>query len=74
MKNLSTRYVEALQKRGCSVVETSSRSFVKMAWPERPQQYFWIGKAGSLRLGHTLRGSVPCNQRFKDGLLAEVPA
>lgn len=33
--------------------------------------HYYLGRAGSLRYGQTVVGSVPCSQKFKDALIAK---
>lgn len=72
LKTLHDRFLAALKARGCSRIDGTSRHAV-MDWPERPGMKFFVGRAGSLRCGRTLRESIPCTDYFKAQLLKEVP-
>ncbi len=70
-KTLRERYVEALMLKGCIEVNSRSRKYITFI-RDAGLGYYFVGKSGSLRMGGTVTGSVPCSARFKAELLALV--
>jgi hypothetical protein len=68
---LQQRLVDALVATGRgTIVPSRSRRYVTL---ERPDgSFFYVGKAGALRFGKTVSGSVAAPEDFKRRLLAEI--
>lgn len=72
MKEAFTR---ALEARGETLVK---RTFRYDVWSRKSSGthkgtglHYYVGRSGSLRVGPTVQGSVPCNEAFKAILLEE---
>lgn len=69
MKTLQQRYLAALLARGCEQVPSRSQKVITVTRPQEGTFYF-LGKAGSLRVGYSLTRSIPVREQFKARLLA----
>jgi hypothetical protein len=67
-KTLQNKYAAVLLARGMCEVTTTSRKFRKFSRQEGG--YYFLGKAGSLRVGKTMTDSIPVSNQFKNDLLA----
>ncbi len=73
--SLRDQYLHALVSKGESVVGHRSSKYTvttaKLAGPSKDgkPQFFYLGKAGSLRIGRTIAGSIPLSDGFKEKLL-----
>lgn len=65
-KTLKERYILALTRRGESVVKETWK-FTVMS--RRDGGHYYIGRAGSLRIGRTIADSHPCTDSHKKALL-----
>jgi hypothetical protein len=68
---LQQRSVDALVATGRgTIVQSRSRKYVTL---ERPDgSFFYVGKAGALRFGKTVTGSIVTPDDFKQRLLEET--
>ena len=70
-RTLQQRLVDALVATGRGTPVTSrSRKYVTLKWPDGT--FFYVGKAGALRFGKTVTGSVAAPDDFKRRLLDET--
>ncbi len=72
---LQQRFAKALEQRGEKLVKTTSKVWVYSAPSgtlDGKPVYFYLGKAGSLRIGRTMADSRPVSTPGKQKLLAEV--
>jgi hypothetical protein len=67
-QTLAERYAAALQARGLTETTTKSRKY-RCFTSQLPGRYYYIGKAGSLRIGACRSESVPVSGRIKRLLL-----
>ncbi len=58
----------ALGKRGEARVEGRSQKYV--TFTRREGGYYFLGRSGSLRVGHASSRSIPASDAFKAALLA----
>lgn len=56
--------IEILKGRGAREVTSTSRKYRKFTYPNRPDQFYWIGKAGAVRVGKTVGDSVSLTFAF----------
>lgn len=63
---LQVQFIEALEALGEREVK---RTFKKVVFSRNEGGFYYIGKAGSLRVGHTVAGSIPTSSKFKAKLL-----
>ena len=63
--NIQEKVMVALENMGCTRVENLGR-YWRMAHPERPEFFYFVGKRGGLRAGRTVSESI--------SLTSEVPA
>ena len=71
-QTLAERYAEALVAKGHTEVITRSRKYRCFSGPH-PGLFFYIGKAGSLRVGRCRTESHPVSDRVKRALLDATP-
>jgi hypothetical protein len=68
---LQQRLVDALVASGRGTpVESRSRKYMTLKRPDGT--FFFVGKAGALRFGKTVTGSVAAPEDFKQRLLEET--
>jgi hypothetical protein len=72
MPTLAERYAEALVALGLHEVTTRSRKY-RCFTSSHPGLYYYIGKAGSLRIGRCRTESTPVSNRIKRQLLDTTP-
>lgn len=70
-KTLWEKFMAALEKRGEKQVETRARG---IAFTRAKGGFYFLGSAGSLRLGTSKTSSVPCSDDFKKLLIASLEA
>jgi hypothetical protein len=72
MKTLRERYTAALIARGETLVKSTHKYdvYTRQAGPGGSTYHFYyIGRAGALRVGSSIASSTPCSDRFKQSLL-----
>jgi hypothetical protein len=68
---LQPRLVDALVATGRgTIVKSRSRKYVTLKRPDG--SFFYVGKAGALRFGKTVAGSIAAPDDFKQQLLEET--
>lgn len=67
MKTLQERYAAALEAIGERRVKGT---FKYSKYTRFEGGFYYLGRAGALRIGHTIRGSIPVTEKFKQKLLA----
>lgn len=55
---LQDRIIEKLKARGCQELQSSSSKYRKFTHPKYADRFYWVGKAGALRVGRTVGESV----------------
>jgi hypothetical protein len=71
--SLQDQYLAALLKRGEREVERTHRHIkVTRTANGSATRFYFLGKAGSLRVGATKKGSVPVRDDFKRALIATL--
>lgn len=64
------RFIEGLLKRGETEVKRTARRIVYTRTVDGMKAgFYYLGKSGSLRIGHTIAGSIPVTSKFKCKLL-----
>lgn len=77
---LRETFIAALQKRGETIVKETFRYVVytrhiTLITGERQRHgHYYIGRSGSLRVGHTVASSIPAHPGLKAQLKKEVVA
>lgn len=67
---LQQRLVDALVATGRGIVQSRSRKHVTLKRPDG--SFFYVGKAGALRFGKTVSGSIAAPDDLKRRLLQET--
>lgn len=65
------RLIKALEARGSRIVPSKTRKYVVMSRYDGLDGYFYLGKAGALRVGKTIAVSAAL-ENLKAALLREV--
>jgi hypothetical protein len=71
MTTLHDRYIAALERQGLKRVQARTRKATVLG-PRPDGSFYYVGRAGSIRLGKTYGGSLPISDRFKAKLLEET--
>jgi hypothetical protein len=67
-KSLREQYVEALLKKGYQQIESRSGKYLMFKTAD-VNKFYYVGKSGSLRIGTTIKDSIPVSNHFKRFLL-----
>lgn len=71
--SMRERFIEALIKRGETEVKRMTKVFVYTAHKiSRPGCFYYLGRSGSIRIGSTLKGSIPISEAHKQALLGSI--
>lgn len=62
-------FERALLARGEHLVKTT---FKYKVYSRAKGGFYYLGRAGALRVGNTVQGSVPCTEQFKSALLGSL--
>lgn len=68
MKTLQRKYIDALLKLGENQLDDKGKT-IKFSC--KNGGYYYLGKAGSLRVGKNKSESIPVSKQFKDQLLTK---
>lgn len=68
MRTLQERYIAALTSLGAKVVPGKTRRYTTLARPLGG--FYFVGKAGAVRRGDSVKASIPCSAPFKKSLLS----
>lgn len=68
---LKDKFILALQRQGENIVE-NARVVNYTVMTRREGDYYFVGRAGALRAGRTVRSSVPVSSRRKEQLLVSL--
>jgi hypothetical protein len=68
-KAIHDRIVEALIARGFEVVSYVTRRYTVLAHPQLEPRLYFVGRAGALRIGRSIKLSRPVPSAFKTRLL-----
>lgn len=68
MKTLKDRFVAALEARGEKKVK---ETFKYAVYSRAAGGFYYVGRSGALRVGNTVGGSVPVNNKVKAIMLGE---
>lgn len=71
-KTLQERFIEALIKRGNTIVPSKSRKYTVVTRNHKPGTFYFVGKSGAVRIGRASTKSVPVGPKFKAQLLVET--
>lgn len=52
------RAIKFLIDRGSREISSSSRKYHKLTCPGKPDRFYWVGKAGAVRVGRTAGDSI----------------
>jgi len=63
------RLIVALKGLGSEEVPSKSGKYVTLTRPLKPGTFYFVGRAGALRLGRTSSRSIPVSDTFKSVLL-----
>ena len=66
-KTMQQKFIEALVRRGC--VEIPNRSSIYKVFTRQEGGFYYVGRAGALRVGKTIAGSFPVSEKFKKIIL-----
>ena len=67
---LQDRYKTALETRGSVVVKTATRC-ITLSRPTVAGTFYFLGNAGSVRVGRNRQMSIPVSETFKAALLED---
>ncbi len=68
---LKEQFITALVKRGETKVK---ETFKYVVFSRKEGGNYYIGRAGALRFGNNVAGSIPCSDKFKQLLIASLTA
>lgn len=63
---LQDRFSQALESRGEKLIKTTFRYRV---YSRAKGGFYYLGRAGALRVGRTIANSFPCSEQFREQLL-----
>jgi hypothetical protein len=69
-KTIHDRIVDALIARGAELVPYKTKRYTVLTQPGGGPRLYFVGRAGALRNGRTIRLSSPVTSAFKARLLA----
>lgn len=71
---LEDKFTEALMTRGHRYKGYTRNRRYQILTGDAPDTFYFIGRAGAVRIGRTVTESEACTQAFKDQLLADYDA
>lgn len=72
MKTMQEKFAAALEARGEEKIPHKSAGRYWTYTRLGTSKFFFLGRAGALRTGSTVRGSIPVSAKFKELLLQEA--
>lgn len=69
---LRDRVIEKLKARGCRELPSPSRKYRKFTYPQSSDRFYWVGKAGALRIGRTVGESFSVSSAMHFALKKET--
>lgn len=72
--SLHDRLVAALQRRGETIVGDARSTRYTVLTRKGGDGFYYVGRAGALRAGRTVAGSIPVSGRLRAMLLGEACA